>query len=630
MNAMAVLTLARLPVMLMAALLHEDVSTMQPSTAYLFTPGVVASSTSMTRTIGRASKSEDGQPVLVAEHPWEVSLIFGHSVITVGAEIWLYYNTWTATAGSFVCLAKSSDGGLSFDKPSLGLVTFGSSSANNIVLALTRTPGKVVVAGAVFVDNHPGVPADARYKLTSEHPDNVGMDLWASADGLSWRLLVPTMLPSWFADTQAVVYWDTTTQEYLAYGRVHAGAPPSTEPVRSCPGASASYRQVGFASTADGNLSNWGAVKQIFGFGDLPDCVDVYNNAAVKANNAYLMLPSEFLHYPTDPADLTGSDGVLDIRLAVSSDGQAFEYVSDETFVERGVGTLDRSASGAAWHYRGDWDAGLAFAVRGYAEINRSLVLFYFGSQMTHGDFGKPWLYHASALSGIGRLTLRKNGWFSFNSGAAVGVLTTTAITLPPKPPGSSQRQLQLLTLSVRANALTSVRGGVRLEVLDATTGLPLAGYELNRSIPLMGNHVQTPMRWTTKTQPGDDGEDAVGNVQAVMLRFEATYAKLFSFELGWGSFFPPTPPSPVPPSPMPPTPPPVPGPPGPPVPSPIGKHCAVNAAVRCPGTTAMCAGTQCCKDGSTCPSANDSWHGCAHPKKVDCTKAQRWLAIPG
>ena len=118
MNAMAVLTLARLPVMLMAALLHEDVSTMQPSTAYLFTPGVVASSTSMTRTIGRASKSEDGQPVLVAEHPWEVSLIFGHSVITVGAEIWLYYNTWAAIAGSFVCLAKSSDGGLSFDKPS--------------------------------------------------------------------------------------------------------------------------------------------------------------------------------------------------------------------------------------------------------------------------------------------------------------------------------------------------------------------------------------------------------------------------------------------------------------------------------------------------------------------------------
>ena len=290
------------------------------SAAFLFTPDVVAS-TNLTRAAGRPVKG-DG-PVLVAEHPWENSLIFGHSIITVGAVIRLYYNTYTATSGSFVCMATSSDEGRTFTKPNLGLVAFCNTSATNIVLALTREPGKVVVAGAAFVDDRAGVPPDARYKLTSEHAGNVGMDMWASADGLSWRLLVPRMLPSYFADTQAVVYFDPASKEYLAYGRLHAGTPPSTEPARACPGASASYRQVGFASTRNSSLTSWSPVKQILGFQGLPQCVDVYNNAAVKAaSNAYLMLPSLFRHFPTDPANLPGSDGVLDVRLAISSDGQ--------------------------------------------------------------------------------------------------------------------------------------------------------------------------------------------------------------------------------------------------------------------------------------------------------------------
>lgn len=50
-------------------------------------------------------------------------------------------------------------------------------------------------------------------------------------------------------------------------------------------------------------------------------------------------------------------------------------------------------------------------------------------------------------------------------------------------------------------------------------------------------------------------------------------------------------------------------------------KHCLVNTPVNCPGTTSRCAGSQCCLDGSTCPSAPESFHGCAKPKEYDCTK---------
>lgn len=199
--------------------------------------------------------------------------------------------------------------------------------------------------------------------------------------------------------------------------------------------------------------------------------------------------------------------------------------------MDRGVGTLDRSATGVAWHYSGDWDAGLIFMVRGFVQANTSssLVLFYFGSQMTHGDFGAPWIYNSSARSGIGRLSLRKDGWFSFDTsgsqgGSHPGFLVTNVIPLQSANQSESDQQQQL---SVRLNAVTSVGGGVRLEVLDAATGIPLPGYELASSIPLMGNHIDALMRWTHPAGSGSSSAGRGGAVKAVKLRFEATGAQV-------------------------------------------------------------------------------------------------------
>jgi hypothetical protein len=41
------------------------------------------------------------------------------------------------------------------------------------------------------------------------------------------------------------------------------------------------------------------------------------------------MIPSEYRHYSYSHAASPGNDGILDIRLAVSSDGEEFEWVSD-------------------------------------------------------------------------------------------------------------------------------------------------------------------------------------------------------------------------------------------------------------------------------------------------------------
>jgi len=80
-----------------------------------------------------------------------------------------------------------------------------------------------------------------------------------------------------------------------------------------------------------------------------------------------------------------------------------------------------------------------------------------------------------------------------------------------------------------------------------------------------------------------------------------------------WNSPSPPSPTPPPAPSPSPPTPSP-----RPPMP---GTRCKVGDPVKCPNSGVMCEGNQCCRDGSTCPSAEDSFKGCQSPKESDCTK---------
>lgn len=87
----------------------------------------------------------------------------------------------------------------------------------------------------------------------------------------------------------------------------------------------------------------------------------------------------------------------------------------------------------------------------------------------------------------------------------------------------------------------------------------------------------------------------------------------------------PPSPsPAPPPPSPTPtpspsPTPTPSPSPSPSPAPSPSAT-CNVGDPVPCPSGGAQCQGNQCCVDGSTCPSASNTFTGCPHPKVEDCT----------
>lgn len=60
----------------------------------------------------------------------------------------------------------------------------------------------------------------------------------------------------------------------------------------------------------------------------------------------------------------------------------------------------------------------------------------------------------------------------------------------------------------------------------------------------------------------------------------------------------------------------------------PTPAHCNVGDTVKCPGADVDCQGNQCCPDGSTCPSADDSYDKCAKGKEQDCTHSQSSVQI--
>ena len=248
---------------------------------FLFTPDLVdAGGTTMARRVGRLAK--DPAPVITAEHPWETSLFFYHSMIhppDKPGEIWMYYSTETAH-GCFLCLARSSDDGRSFTKPmDLGVVSFGGSTQNNLVLQLSKpNPGANATAGrpaglrtatTVFVDTNPAVPPTERYKFTADgvadgQPMTPALALYGSADGVRWELLSAgsRQMRLWgdVGDTQPITFWDPRESRYQTYGRYEPGP-------RKCAHAVAA-REVGYSAGAvNGSLFGaWTNVTAALGF----------------------------------------------------------------------------------------------------------------------------------------------------------------------------------------------------------------------------------------------------------------------------------------------------------------------------------------------------------------------------
>lgn len=168
--------------------------------------------------------------VVIHDRPWEGSGCGYHSIFQDGDRYRMYYKAWQLTVTEkkltqphalFCCYAESTDG-IHWRKPELGLFEFNGSKANNIVLAPAKYGAANADPGhpAVFKDENPECPPDARYKAIIRSAGAKGLLAFKSPDGLRWTIMSeePVITIGAF-DSQNLAFWDPVRREYRAYWR---------------------------------------------------------------------------------------------------------------------------------------------------------------------------------------------------------------------------------------------------------------------------------------------------------------------------------------------------------------------------------------------------------------------------
>jgi hypothetical protein len=398
----------------------------------------------------------------------------------------LYYTSWP-NGLALVCALDSADG-VTWEKPSLGLVEFEGSTDNNI----TNCPADELT---ITWDPHE-TDLRRRWKRLDNRPtgtDAAGKPQWRahiSIDGYDWQ-----QLPVGDHSSQPMLF--------------NFGAPPtgfggSIDPDASYVfysqrGSGRRTRVLGRRDSSD--FLTWSGLRTVIDQ-DLedPPGTEFYSAAADLANRTNAGLRILMLHtFHTDlnepyhiqePKQYWGEeagsaalparvDGPVDTQLAVSRDTASWTRWR-EPFIQRG-------AAGA-------WDWGMLY---GDAPIlhGEELYFFYSAGPQTHNgrtaypDEGR---YPVAKSWGKGLATLRYDGYVHVEAASsAPGQLTT-------------HRFKQAAGGRVHVN-VDATAGQLRYELLK-DTGEPIQGFGLDDCDPLRGDAPQAELSWK-----GQRGWPAVG-----------------------------------------------------------------------------------------------------------------------
>lgn len=446
--------------------------------------------------------------------PWEGSGSGYHSVFRDGPLYRMYYKAWhldvsggKLNSGShplYCCYAESDDG-IHWRKPELGLVEFRGSKANNIVIASGKLGGVDIDAGhpAVFKDDNPHCPADARYKAFVRSGGPRGLIALKSPDGIHWSPMsdAPVITEGAF-DSQNLAFWDPVRSEYRAYWRIFT-AGTTTDKVWKPQG----YRAIRTATSKD--FLHWGPHADLE-YADSPE-EHLYTNQI----KPYFRAPHIFIGFPTryvergwsdsmralpDPehrelrakASLRYGTALTEGLLMASRDGVHFKRWN-EAFLRPGI---EREGT---WHYGHQYIAWHVVQTKSALEGAPDELSLY-----------APESYWTGASSVLRRYTLRMDGFVSVWAPFSGGELVTKPITFAGK------------TLTM--NFSTSAAGGIGVE-LQSPDGRPLEGFSLADCQEVFGDALQRTVTW----KAGGDVSSVAG--RPVRLRFVLRDADLYSFQ---------------------------------------------------------------------------------------------------
>ena len=436
-----------------------------------------------------------------------------HSVFRDGDLYRMYYKAWNldvsegkldTSAHPLYCCYAESDDGIHWRKPNLGIHEFHGSTANNIVIVSGRIGAVNADAGhpAVFKDENPNCPPDARYKAIIRSAGPRGLLVFKSHDAVHWSPMSdgPVITEGAF-DSQNLAFWDPVRSEYRAYWRIFTAGVTTENAWRP-----SGYRAIRTATSPD--LMNWGPYADLTYVDSPPE--HLYTNQI----KPYYRAPHIFIGFPTRYVERGWSESMRalperkhrELRAATqlrygtaltegllmsSRDGVKFQRWN-EAFLRPGI---QRS---------GTWNYGQQYIAWHVVETRSSLAGAPNELSLYAGES-----YWTGGASAVRRYTLRIDGFVSVSAPFSGGELLTKAIVFDGE--------------ALSLNFSTSAAGGIRIEI-QRPDGQPLPGFSLDQCNEVFGDEFDRRVTWSGD---GDLGELAG---RPVRLRFVMRDADLYSF----------------------------------------------------------------------------------------------------
>jgi hypothetical protein len=388
---------------------------------------------------------EHAGTAIAFDKPWEGNVSMYVTVFQDGDKFRMYYRGSSKPSyirqsalkpGEMVvpahtnvtCYAESRDG-ITWTKPSLGIVKFNGSTDNNIVFDDLEVSENFYV----FRDENPDAPASERYKAVGGGAK--GLFAFKSSDAIHWQKMTEArIITDGTFDSQNVVFWDTERKEYVAIYR------DFRQDIRTIKHATSKD----FLHWTPGEWADYGSAP----------LEQLYTNATIpyfRAPQIYLAFPKRYVPWRHLHDDDPQHDGVSEAVFMSSRDGVHWDRRFMEAFLRPGLDPLD-------WVHR-THAISRGILVTGPDELSIYAVRHYtFPSEF------------------LERLTLRTDGFVSVHAGYEGGSFTT-------KPFWIDGNQLVL-------NYSTSAVGSIRWEILDEN-GNPLPGFGTEQTKLLSGDETE-------------------------------------------------------------------------------------------------------------------------------------------
>ena len=447
------------------------------------------------------------------ERPWEGDGCDFHNIVPDsddrGDFLRMYYLGWAMgfapkdvkgrfpSAGIRVCYAESRDGGLSWKKPSLGLVELDGSKDNNCIMDVNAF-GKAWDNFMVFKDENPACPPGERYKAVFKYDG-----LWCamSADGIHFRKGWQLTGAGAF-DSLNVAFWDKTRGEYHLYFR-------GFHKVGSERNGDLNLRDVRHSVSKD--FKTW-SKPSLIDFGEGAEDYALYTNVV----EPYFREPSIFVGFPSryverkawtpnydrlpspdkrrwrmEKANNGGKPRygltVTDCVFVFTRDGQRFSR-SDEAFMRPGPENPH------------NWVYGDCYPAR---TLIKTPSPFGGDDEISLFTFDRHW---SGLASNLNRYRLRQDGFVSRKATYAGQMVVTKPIVFA----GSE----------MMVNFSTSARGRMFVTIRDAS------GRSI-KSVELFGDKVDRVVDFVA------DGKVADFAGRPVIVEFDMSDADIYSFRFG-------------------------------------------------------------------------------------------------